>query len=589
MTARDIILAAAQSSEAGIDWSAVNLRQPFVCVVWANNQFVAVGTTILTSSNGADWKERTIPVADAVLRRVIWSGTQYVAVGTLGTILTSPDGVVWTTRTSGTSAVLNWVVWSGSQFVVVGDSGTILTSPDGITWTVRTSGVSNTLYSVVWSGSQFVVGGSSYTLTSVNGVSWTLRPGPSFWQSGEIILWSGSLYVAAGSADTIWSSPDGINWTQRHTVSSSFFTFTDGFWDGNTFFLIGNGAFDQDSKIFTSLTALSWSEYSTPKMGGFTKGTDIFIGLGAVNPLFYSSADAITWADITTPPKNTILGIATNGTNQIVAVGANRNILTSPDGFNWTLRLSSTSPSLNEVVWSGSQYVAVGGDGLILTGPNGIDWTQRTSGTSSELFDVVWSGSRFVAVGGSGSTAVILTGSDGISWSTATGGVSAVLRSVIWTGSQFVAVGGNGTIITSSNGTSWTQRTSGTLAGLTSIVWSGSRYIATGVTGGYLTSTDGINWSTVSLSGGLFRVFWTGRSFVGAQLYQISRGPTPGTTTSRTKILISMDGINWQPARAPGTIVLYSLVNFRDRLFLVGSSGQVMTSPGVYAQPLPKL
>ena len=36
-------------------------------------------------------------------------------------------------------------VLSGTQFVAVGDAGTILTSPDGITWTARTSGTGNTL------------------------------------------------------------------------------------------------------------------------------------------------------------------------------------------------------------------------------------------------------------------------------------------------------------------------------------------------------------------------------------------------------------------------------------------------------------
>ena len=35
---------------------------------------------------------------------------------------------------------------SGCVFVAVGDSGTVLTSPDGITWTSRNSGTGNTKY-----------------------------------------------------------------------------------------------------------------------------------------------------------------------------------------------------------------------------------------------------------------------------------------------------------------------------------------------------------------------------------------------------------------------------------------------------------
>lgn len=61
-----------------------------------------------------------------------WSGDQFVAVGQVGpgggTILTSPDGVTWTSRTSGTPNYLQDIAWLGNQFVAVGDGGAILTS-----------------------------------------------------------------------------------------------------------------------------------------------------------------------------------------------------------------------------------------------------------------------------------------------------------------------------------------------------------------------------------------------------------------------------------------------------------------------------
>jgi len=48
------------------------------------------------------------------------------------------------------------ITYGNSTFVVVGDNdsgsvGTILTSSDGITWTSRTSGTTNTLYGVTYS------------------------------------------------------------------------------------------------------------------------------------------------------------------------------------------------------------------------------------------------------------------------------------------------------------------------------------------------------------------------------------------------------------------------------------------------------
>jgi len=65
--------------------------------------------------------------------------------------ITSPDGITWTARSSGTLKNLNGVAYGNSIYVAVGYSGTILTSPDGITWTERDSGISNYLSGVTFS------------------------------------------------------------------------------------------------------------------------------------------------------------------------------------------------------------------------------------------------------------------------------------------------------------------------------------------------------------------------------------------------------------------------------------------------------
>jgi len=67
-----------------------------------------------------------------------------------GTILTSSDGTTWTERTSGTSEYLRGVTYGNGLFVTVGWEGTILTSSDGTTWDNRTSGTTNTLYGVTY-------------------------------------------------------------------------------------------------------------------------------------------------------------------------------------------------------------------------------------------------------------------------------------------------------------------------------------------------------------------------------------------------------------------------------------------------------
>jgi len=44
--------------------------------------------------------------------------------------------------------MLDDVTFGNSTFVTIGDSGTILTSSDGITWTSRTSGTTERLFGV---------------------------------------------------------------------------------------------------------------------------------------------------------------------------------------------------------------------------------------------------------------------------------------------------------------------------------------------------------------------------------------------------------------------------------------------------------
>ncbi len=84
------------------------------------------------------------------LRDVGWNGDLYVAVGTAGLILTSPDGLDWKQRNSGTDADLLAVLWDGAAWMVVGSipelgagvgvdvsSGVTLVSPDGLNWFMR--------------------------------------------------------------------------------------------------------------------------------------------------------------------------------------------------------------------------------------------------------------------------------------------------------------------------------------------------------------------------------------------------------------------------------------------------------------------
>jgi len=96
---------------------------------------------------------------ESTLRDVLYANGMFVAVGDNGTIKTSVDGFVWTTRTTNTTNDLNGVTFNSSEnmFVVVGDNNNILTSTDGVVWNnTSVLAVDPTFYNV--QGDQFLAG-----------------------------------------------------------------------------------------------------------------------------------------------------------------------------------------------------------------------------------------------------------------------------------------------------------------------------------------------------------------------------------------------------------------------------------------------
>lgn len=214
--------------ECGVDW--VMLKNSFNQwdVGYSGNSeykiFVSVGNngSILTSPDAINWTLRSSGVTQK-LRGVSdnsqWDGL-IVVVGDYGKILTSPYGINWTKRTSGTTQKLRSVAYGypGAIFVAVGDYGTILYSTGGEYWSKAQSGVTNRLYDVCYSeeSSCFVaVGGGGMILTGYDsGESWIRRSSPTI-QPIRSVTCSPCLLVAVADNGKILTSPDGVNWTLR--------------------------------------------------------------------------------------------------------------------------------------------------------------------------------------------------------------------------------------------------------------------------------------------------------------------------------------------------------------------------------------
>ena len=124
-----------------------------------------------------------------MLYGIAYGNGTFVVVGENGTILTSPDGVTWTIRTSGISTPwLMGITYGNDTFVAVGCCATILTSNEGVTWKQRISGTSSGLYAVTYGNDTFVVVGSngiSLTILQSDPITSEIKPTINLPQTGQ--------------------------------------------------------------------------------------------------------------------------------------------------------------------------------------------------------------------------------------------------------------------------------------------------------------------------------------------------------------------------------------------------------------------
>lgn len=143
-------------------------------------------------------------------------------------IMTSPDGITWTTRTAPEASAWTEVICAEelSLFVAVAESGTfrVMTSPDGLTWTGRTAAEANNWKSVCFSTSLLLLiavanTGTNKIMKSSNGIAWTAVTA-TYSSDWEKVIWAEEmdLFWAVASAGTyrIMSSATGLSgsWTQ---------------------------------------------------------------------------------------------------------------------------------------------------------------------------------------------------------------------------------------------------------------------------------------------------------------------------------------------------------------------------------------
>lgn len=233
---------AATSTDHGVTWTSKTISQPFSSyadLIFANGLFVALrddigGGVVVTSPDGATWTD-SASLISLGLAGVAFGAGLYVIVTSDSTgqgAQTSPDAMTWTTRTtpaptSPANQVWQDVCFGGGQFVAVGNFGdpfggsgfNVMTSPDGITWTSRT--IARKQYVGVASGAGLYVACNQTdgtVATSPDGITWTQHVVADAANASRVRFIDSQfvLCVTNGSGQpAILTSPDGLAWTTQ--------------------------------------------------------------------------------------------------------------------------------------------------------------------------------------------------------------------------------------------------------------------------------------------------------------------------------------------------------------------------------------
>jgi len=199
------------------------------------------------------WSERNGHAA-AILSDRIWvvGGWGDSSATVQDDVWYSSDGHTWTVATTaatGTARQLHACVAFDNKLWIIGgndgasDLNDVWYSADGVTWTQATASAAwaprHGHSAIVFGGEIWVMGGNlSETMTandvwhSADGIAWTQATASASWAARwehSAVVHDGKMWVMGGATGTdysgrlndVWSSSDGINWTQA-TASATW-------------------------------------------------------------------------------------------------------------------------------------------------------------------------------------------------------------------------------------------------------------------------------------------------------------------------------------------------------------------------------
>lgn len=289
------------------------------------------------------------------------------------------------------------LAWAPGLTLFTGDGE--WTSENGLGWTYNGSPMTGNVQDIVWSPELALFaassrsGSTSFIYTSVDGLNWTQRYTQGTFASIWEFAWSpelGLFVTVNPSTPSVMTSPDGVTWTTETAISKE--------WSGvawcnslRLFIAVAEGG--SGNRAMTSPDGRNWTGSAIPSdtYTGIAWSPSLGIAVAASYTKAARTSDGTTWATSTITGATFIFDIVwAEGLGLFVATGTgSHRVYTSPDGITWTGQTAAAEANWTSIAWAeelGLLVAAASGvDNFIMTSPDGIEWTLRATQNDSTL------------------------------------------------------------------------------------------------------------------------------------------------------------------------------------------------------------
>lgn len=293
-------------------------------------------------------------------------GSHAIAEGGLG-------AVAWEAQaTPNPSRSWKGIAYGNNIFVAIASSGTttrVMTSPDGKVWTTRTSAADTNWSCVAFGNGVFVAlalswdGGANQNnaMVSSNGTDWILYSAPA--QVWRDITFGDGLFVAvasSGASNRVAVSTNGTSWATKTTPSDiDWESVTYG---NNTYVAVASSGTTLN-QVMTSPNASIWTIRAAPMINGWrgvAYGNNTFVAVAANSLRAMNSPDGMSWV-LQTAPTYANRDIVF-GDGRFVAVGGSGTAaaMTTLDGATWEAQ-ATPAGIWYSVAYGNNTFVAVTG------------------------------------------------------------------------------------------------------------------------------------------------------------------------------------------------------------------------------------